>query len=74
MRKIERVRVNMRLPDDLVRWAKRHSRRTGKTFTEVVAEGLRKLQSEADWHSNEVQIVEAMLKQETSNGRASVTR
>jgi hypothetical protein len=69
MKKTERVRVNMRLPADLVRWAKNYSRRNGKTFTETVEAGLTMVRTDTNWRSNEVAVVERMLKQEAADGR-----
>jgi hypothetical protein len=40
MAKRERYRINMRLPSDLVRWAKREAKTHGKSFTSVVEEAL----------------------------------
>lgn len=73
MKKNERVRVNMRLPVELVRWAKKYSKRHGKTFTSAVEKGLHLYRAEVEWHSSEVAIVESMLR--GSNGRdASISR
>jgi hypothetical protein len=41
---MKRIRVNLRLPEDLVRWAKRHSKSIGGTFTNTVEYGLRTIQ------------------------------
>jgi predicted HicB family RNase H-like nuclease len=39
-RKLSRVRVNLRLPPDLVKWAKTHAKVRRVSFTEVVETAL----------------------------------
>lgn len=42
--KPKRVRINIRLPADLVHWARKHSKKIGGTFTNTVEYGLRTIQ------------------------------
>jgi predicted DNA-binding protein len=70
MKKNERIRVNMRLPAELVRWAKKYSKRHGKTFTSAVERGLQMYKNETEWRSDEVAIVEEVMRR-GQNGRAS---
>ena len=74
MRKSERVRVNMRLPADLVRWAKKQSQAGGVTFTEFVEKRLAEARVQAQWHSREIIAVEDALRRETSDARVAVAR
>jgi hypothetical protein len=49
----KRVRVIVRLPDDLVRWAKTYARKKDKTFTGVVVWGLTLLRMSEDRHGKD---------------------
>jgi hypothetical protein len=73
MKKNERVRVNVRLPAEIVRWAKKYSKRHGITFTAAVEKGLHLYKKEVEWHSGEVAIVESMLRG-PNGGSATVSR
>lgn len=48
MKKNERIRVNMRLPEDLVVWARKYGGKHGRTFTSLVVAGLEILQDRAE--------------------------
>ena len=47
MKKNERIRVNMRLPADLVIWARKYGYKHDRTFTSIVETGLEILQDRA---------------------------
>ena len=44
----QRVRVNLRLPPDLVKWAKKYAKVQGVSFTEIVERALDHMQESAN--------------------------